>query len=437
MIPPGMSQVQWPAAPTPRTADGGNLPGIGRHRSAILGPVEWPEGFWWGTGASSTQCEGAAPASDWWAWERAGHAPPSGDGNGFATRYEEDFAILAALGLVHHRLCLEWARLEPEPGVHDPAAVTHYRAVLRAALDAGVAPWVTLHHFTLPQWFLDAGGFAVEANRVDTWRRHVDFVAETFGDLVAGWQPVNEVNYYARAAYGGRGWPPGRHDRAETAVVDEAIHLANAEAAVRLRHSGAPVASIFGLSPVVAMDDEQSTRSTADALIAHHWTPWVGLVRDGVLRVPGRDPVERPDLAGFVDVVGFSYYATMGVRAGRLTAYPDGAARSPLGYGIWADGLGLVLARIADELPGMPVLVAEYGIGTDDDRERAAYLQRGLEVTHAAIARGVDVRGLFHWTAVDNYEWHHGYDVSFGLVDRDRNVRPTAEVLRREARPAG
>ena len=291
--PPGMSQVQWPAAPTPRTADGGNLPGIGRHRSAILGPVEWPEGFLWGTGASSTQCEGAAPASDWWAWERRART---------AVRRRQrvrhplrrGLRLLAALGLTHHRLSLEWARLEPEPGVHDPAAVAPLPGVLRAALDAGVAPWVTLHHFTLPQWFLDAGGFAVEANRVDTWRRHVDFVAETFGDLVAGWQPVNEVNYYARAAYGGRGWPPGRHDRAETAVVDEAIHLANAEAAVRLRHSGAPVASIFGLSPVVAMDDEPSTRSTADALIAYHWTPWVGLVRDGVLARAGPRPRRTP-----------------------------------------------------------------------------------------------------------------------------------------------
>ena len=88
------------------------------------------------------------------------------------------------------------------------------------------------------------------------------------------------------------------------------------------------------------------------------------------------------------------------------------------------------------ELPGTPLLVAEYGIGTDDDAERAAYLARGLEVAHDAIARGIDVRGFFHWTAVDNYEWLHGYDVAFGIIDRDRNVRPSALVLQREARPA-
>ena len=77
-------------------------------------------------------------------------------------------------------------------------------------------------------------------------------------------------------------------------------------------------------------------------------------------------------------------------------------------------------------MPGTPLLVAGYGIGTSDDRQRAACLERGLQVTSDAIARGVDVRGLFHWPAVDNYEWPRGYDVQFGIIDRDRNIRPSA-----------
>ena len=100
--------------------------------------MHWPEGFLWGTGASSTQCEGAAPASDWWDWERSGHAPLSGEGNGFSTRYAEDFNLLAALGLTHHRLSVEWARLEPDQGIYDEEAIRHYRDVLTAAHDAGV-----------------------------------------------------------------------------------------------------------------------------------------------------------------------------------------------------------------------------------------------------------------------------------------------------------
>jgi beta-glucosidase len=388
----------------------------------------------WGTGASSTQCEGAAPASDWWDWEQAGRAPRSGDGNGFARHYAGDFALLAELGLTHHRLSLEWARLEPEPGVHDRAAVEHYRDVLTAAHDAGVTPWVCLHHFTLPRWFARSGGFLVEPNRTGAWTRHVAWVAETFGDLVGGWQPINEANFYSVVGYRGAGFPPGHDDREEAARVDEAIQLANAEAAVRLRPTGAPVSSIFALSAIVAQDDADATVTTAQRLFETLWAPGLGLFRDGVLRVRGRAAVERPDLAGAFDLIGFSYYAALGVADGRMAVHPPGAPVSPLGYGIWADGLGVVLDRLAAEVPDAPLLVAEYGIGTDDDAERAAYLRRGLQVVQEALSRGIDVRGLFHWTAVDNYEWLHGYDVRFGLMDRDRQVRPSAQVLAAEAR---
>lgn len=393
---------------------------------------QWPEGFWWGTGASSTQCEGASPASDWWDWERAGRAPESGDGNGFGTRYAEDFATLAALGLRHHRLSLDWARLEPEPGRHDPAAVEHYRAVLVAARDAGIEPWVCLHHFVLPRWFAADGGFLRTENRA-AWTRHVEFVAATYGDLVRGWMPVNETNLYPLLAYRTGAFPPGHRAAAEEALVTQAVHLATAEAAVRLKQTGAPAASIFGLAAIEAHDGKAETTRIVERYLDVHWRTGLELFRDGVLRMDGTDPVLRPDLAGAFDLIGFSWYTTLGAADGTIVVHPPGAPVSPLGYGIWPDGLELVLDRLHATLPGTPLLIAEVGVGTDDDTQRAAYLRRVLDVTHAAIARGIDVRGLFHWTAVDNYEWTHGWDVRFGLIDRDRNVRPSAAVLRREA----
>ena len=396
--------------------------------------MSWPPGFLWGTGASSTQCEGAAPASDWWDWERAGKAPSSGTGSEFGTRYREDFAIYASLGLTHHRLSIEWARVEPEPRRHDDAAVEHYRDVLSDAREAGIEPWVCLHHFTLPRWFQHAGAFTVRENRTEVWARHVDFMAETFGDLVYGWQPVNETNYYAQLAHRGGGWPPGGNDRATSAFVHEAIQLATAEAASRLRATGKPVASIFGLGPAFAHDDRVETTTLVERIIETHWRAGLDLFRDGVLRVPGRDPIERPDLAGAFDLIGFSYYSALGVALGKVVPHPEDAPRSPLGYAIWADGLSHVLRRLHEMVPGTPLLVAEYGIGTDDDEQRAEYLRRGLEITALAIADGIDVRGFFHWTGVDNYEWLHGFDVAFGIVDRDRNIRPSAQVLATVAR---
>ncbi|HWE67056.1 MAG TPA: family 1 glycosylhydrolase [Acidimicrobiales bacterium] len=397
--------------------------------------MQWPDGFMWGTGASSTQCEGAAPASDWWEWEQRGMVPTSGEGNGFTTRFAEDFGLFAELGLTNHRLSIEWARVEPEEGAYDQAAIAHYRDMLSAARAAGLTPWVCLHHFTLPAWFAATGGFLVERNRTEQWARHTEFIAETFGDLVGGWQPVNETNYYAAAAYRGRGWPPGHNDQDEWAVATEAIQLASAEAAVRLKQTGVPVSSIFGLSCEVALDDQAETQAKVGQLRAVNWSAGLGLFRDGVLRVPGRDPVERPDLAGSFDLFGFSYYGTIGVAAGREVPYPTDQPRSPLGYAIWAEGLDLVLARLAEEIPGTPLLVAEFGIGTDDDAARAQYLRDGLAVVNGALARGIDIRGFFHWTGVDNYEWRHGFDVSFGLIDRQRVVRPSAQVLATEALP--
>jgi beta-glucosidase len=386
----------------------------------------------WGTGASSTQCEGAAPASDFIDWERAGRAPTSGEGSGFAKRYADDFALYASLGLKHHRISIEWARIEPEEGQRDAAAVNHYRSMLDAARDRGIEPWVCLHHFTLPRWFSKAGGFAVESNRTGAWTRHADFLAETYGDVVSGWKPVNEPIWYAAGGWLSGAMPPGERGFHGFAEALEASLLASHEAAVRLRQTGAPTATIHGLSVVhpVGEGAERSAQRWSEVI----WESWLSLVRDGVLRVPGRQPIERPDLADAFDLIGFSYYAAQGMRSSGPTPYPEDAPRSPLGYAIWADGLDEVLDRLHAELPGRPLLISEYGIGTDDDAERMAYIERGLEIANEAIARGIDLRGFFHWTGVDNYEWLHGYDVRFGIADVDRKLRPSAEVLRREAK---
>ena len=289
--------------------------------------MPWPDGFMWGTGASSTQCEGAAPASDWWDWEQQGRLPLSGDGNGFAERYAEDFALYAELGLTHHRLSIEWARIEPEQGEYDPKAIAHYRAVLQAAVGCGRHPMGVPAPLHVAQVVRRPGRFWSSRIAHDHWARYVDFVADTFGDLVGGWQPMNETNYYATIAYRSGLRPPGHDDCGEWALVSQAMHLATAEAAVRLKQTGVPVSSIFGLSCEVALDDEPKTLATVAKLRAINWDAGIGLFRDGVLRFPGCDPIERPDLAGSFDLLGFSFYSTIGVAHGSMVPYPGGRAR--------------------------------------------------------------------------------------------------------------
>lgn len=400
-----------------------------------------PDDFLWGTAASSTQCEGAAPRADWARWEREGRAPASGDGNGFATRYRDDVALYAEHGLTHHRLSLEWARLEPEPGRHDPAAVEHYRDVLGAARDAGVTPWVCLHHFTLPGWFSDdLGGFLDESARIH-WSRHVDWVGETFGDLVGGWMPVNEP-----VAYAGAGWllgmhPPGRRSSEEFQEALEATLLAQHEAWRLLRSGGLPVATIMNLAPLHpgVRSRDPGEREVAGAVCAAfddaYWRSWIEPLRDGVLAVPGRPRREIPEMAGSFDLIGFSYYSALTVYADATTGpYPADARTGPLGDAPWPEGLGIVLRRLADELPGRDLLVSELGVGTTDDDWRCQVLEDSLREVERAVDDGVPVRGVFFWTGVDNYEWLHGYDAPFGLFDRDRQAKGSAGVAARWAR---
>jgi beta-glucosidase len=415
--------------------------------------MAFPEGFLWGTAASSTQTEGAAPSSDWYRWERAGRAPLSGDGNGFATRFAEDFALLADHGLTHHRLSLEWARLEPEKGRHDEDAIEHYTEVLRAAKASGIAIWVCLHHFTLPGWFSDdEGGFVDERARQYFWARHVDWVGETFGDLVYGWKPINEPTAYAISGFLFGAFPPGTKTAEGFASALEAIHLASFDACRLLRSGGKPVATIENLTPMfpITRTRDPAEREQAEAGAAlYDDVFWCGLraQRDGVLAVPGRAPIDLPEAVDTFDLIGFSYYAARAVYAdGSTGPYPTDARVGTMGYAPWSEGFGLVLHQVAEELPGRAILVDGCGLGTAatdgsardaDDDWRVSYLADCLGEVERAIADGIDIRGFFHWTAVDNYEWLEGYDALFGLFDRDRNPKASAELARRYALGAG
>ena len=121
-------------------------------------------------------------------------------------------------------------------------------------------------------------------------------------------------------------------------------------------------------------------------------------------------------------------------RSARLTSWPVNGRPGPQGYVRWAEGFAHVLERLGADHPGRKLLVGEAGIGTDDDAERKGYVEDVLGHVHDAIKGGIDVHGIFWWTGVDNYEWHQGYDLRFGLFDRDRNPSPAAEVAARAAR---
>ena len=311
------------------------------------------------------------------------------------------------LGLTHHRLSIEWARIEPEPGVHDAAAVAHYRDVLTAAprrrrRAVGVPAPLHAARAGSPR----RAASSSSDNRTDAWARHVDFVAETFGDLVAGlaagerdelstpslalprrWLPARPRRPRRVGAVADRGHPPRRRPRPRCGCKQTGAPVVVDLRALGRRRPGRRSAPRRGSSTRL-YDDQLGDRASACSATA-------------CCACRAATPVERPDLAGAFDLIGFSYYATHR-RPRRAHGRRTRRTRrvSPLGYGIWADGLGLVLDRLHDEVPG--VAAARRRVRHRHRRRRRArrYLERGLAGRRTTRSRGgIDVRGFFHWTA--------------------------------------
>lgn len=174
--------------------------------------LSFPKGFLWGAATSSHQVEGNNTNNDWWAWEQTPGHIKDGSQSGLASDWwraaERDLAVAAEFGQNTHRMSLEWSRLEPQEGAWDRAAVARYREILVFMRERGIVPMVTLHHFTLPLWLAERGGWENE-QMVAWFRRYTERVVESFGDLCTLWCTINEPMIYAAFGYVFGTWPPG------------------------------------------------------------------------------------------------------------------------------------------------------------------------------------------------------------------------------------
>ena len=391
------------------------------------------EGFLWGAGASSVSAEGVAPSADWSVWERDGRAPRSGDGAGFARDFRDDLAQLGSLGLNSLRLTVEWARIEPAAGRPDNDALDRYLDIVDAAAAEGLGVWITLHHTSLPGWYLDdEGGHADEVARHRWWARHVDRMAEAFDGKAAGWCPIEDPIGWAVRGYGLGTRPPGRRSPEATAAAAEGAMLALHEACRLLESGPQPVMAVFG-APTVQPSPVGREYADAAAVEARRWDEllwgtWTRALREGAVEVPGRVPVTAPFFEKGPELVGLSHDHPVGVtEAGRLVSWPSSARRSAAGFAPEPAELGEAVYRAIDALPGRGVAVAAHGVPTDDDDWRDTLLEASMSVVASAQAAGL--RGYFHDSAVDGYEWALGYGAPRGLIGRDRAVKPSAQRL--------
>ena len=383
---------------------------------------DFPESFLWGSSTAAHQVDGGNTNNDWWAWEHAEGTPavePSGDAIQHRSRYEEDFALLALLGHTAHRISLEWSRIEPADGVIDDDEIAHYRRVLSSLVRHGITPFVTLHHFTLPRWFAERGGWAAP-DALDRFARYVAVVSEHLGDLIAYACTINEPQIVAFRGYVTGQFPPGVRDRGLAVEVNAVLIAAHRVAVAALRAGrGEPlVGTCLQLVPLEPLrpddpDDVHATQFLRRLIVQSH-------IDD--LRAGG-------DVGDFV---GLQYYTRVRIdaRADTLLAdVPAGVPTTQMGWELHPEGLGDMLRRLAEV--GLPIIVTENGIATDDDRERIAYVAAHLAELKRALDDVIDARGYLYWSAFDNFEWNHGYAPTFGLIGIDR-----ADGLRRFVRPS-
>lgn len=406
----------------------------------------FPRGFLWGTATASHQVEGDNTNNTWWAWEQEPGRIIDDHKSGRACdwwggRWKEDFDRAAEAGQNAHRLSIEWSRLQPTPDRWDESSLDYYREMVQGLHERNMQPMVTLHHFSDPLWLAERGGWDNEAV-VGYFEAYVRRVVEALKEYVDLWVTLNEPNGYITGGYVFGIWPPGKQDLGAAMRVMTNQVRAHA-AAYKVIHSLQPGAQV-GIAP-----------NLRPMLPARRWSPLDRLVttlqsnafNEAFPRALHTGKLSfltlrknLPEVRGTQDFVGINYYSRDYVAFsplkpaelfGRRFYHPE-AELSSSGF-IANEPRGLFdLVKWGLHF-GLPIMITENGIEDAGDDLRRRYLIQHLHQLWRAVNFNLPVKGYFHWTLVDNFEWERGWTQRFGLWELDvetqvRRKRPSADL---------
>ena len=405
----------------------------------------FPRGFLWGTASASYQVEGNNTNSQWWRFEQEGHTNGK---SGLACdwwggRWREDFDRAAEGGQNAHRFSVEWSRIQPEPDRWDEDALDRYRSMLRGLKERGMTPMVTLHHFSDPLWLYEKCGWEQD----DAVQMFEKFVRKTVGALkeyVTLWCTVNEPNVYAALGYifgdfpaCNKGVANGMKVMANLlrahAVAYHAIHEIQPEARVGYAWQYRPMQPRTSWSPL----DRLVTSIRSNGLNIAFPTG----VSTGVMKTPIGN-FRIPEAKGTQDYFGLNYYTAEAVwfdlRKGKKLfmgeGFPEGADLSENGFIANRPEAFFQAIKWATKIfPNQPIIITENGVEDASDKMRPRYLAQHIHQMWKAVNFNWPVKGYFHWSLTDNFEWERGWTQRFGLWALDvesqkRTKRPSADL---------
>lgn len=385
---------------------------------------------------SAHQIEGDNRNSDWWVFEQVPGSIKKGERSGKATdhlhRFREDIRWMKELGVKRYRFSIEWARLEPALGNWNASAVQWYRDLLAELSRAGIEPIITLHHFTLPQWVRDQGGWEW-AEAPERFNRFVETVVSEIAPTVRDWNTFNEPMVHLVTGYVAGVVPPNRRDMNRFALAIRGVLKAHALAYATLHQKSRHSSVRVGFAHHLRVFSAARWWNPLDHLIAYfldrafNWA-FIDAVETGNLNlsVPGMISLSEPidGLRATEDFIGMNYYSRDQVRFVFENPIPfkllvkEGAQTNDLGWEIYPAGMTELLIEVSRRYPHQSILITENGIAdaSMNDLKRIAFIEDHWKAMRVAIDQGARVETYCYWSLLDNFEWIEGFDPRFGLL---------------------
>jgi beta-glucosidase len=395
--------------------------------------------FLWGVATSAFQLEGS-PYADWSSWDSILSTNPHVTNH--YNLYKKDLELLKDLGVNAYRFSIEWSRIQPREYVWDEEAIAHYQEIVDILIKTNIEPMITIHHFTHPLWFIKKYPWHTEAS-IEKFLLYTEKIVSMIKG-VRYWITFNEPYVLLLGGYLEGCMPPGIKDVSSAIKALENILICHGKAydiihsripdsTVSVAHNMAAVAPWKRWNPMDRLLSRIAkyfyNHSLLDAFLTGRLHIKFPFRKALVLEIPIKDKIDFFGVNYYTRIhMRFNPFRKMGVELRHRDI--DGYGLTDMGWEIHPHGLEKVL-KYASKL-SVPLIITENGIATNRDRRKIRFMKAHIDTVERCIKKGLDVRGYFYWSLIDNYEWLQGLDARFGLykVDFDTLERnPTKAAL--------